>query len=265
MNDYEKIPIGQAKDLTNKRFGALTALYRTKNNKTQTMWVCQCDCGEIKPMAAQYFTKAKNPSCGCQNRQKASDRMKNFNEKQKTIKIGDKFGKLTVIEYEGLRKQKSRDKNESWYICQCDCGSDPKPIRGSDLKNGAVISCGCICSRGELAIKNILNSYNIIYKTEYTFSDLKNPKTNHLLRFDFAIFDKNNQLQYLIEFDGRQHYFGPDTKTWSRSKDNLEDIQFRDNLKNNYCKNNNIILKRIPYTDLSCLTYQNILSTKYNI
>lgn len=38
--DYKQIPIGQAKDLTGKRFGHLTVLYRTENNKTQTMWVC---------------------------------------------------------------------------------------------------------------------------------------------------------------------------------------------------------------------------------
>ena len=30
---------------------------------------------------------------------------------------GMRFGKLVVIKYEGLRKQASRDKNESWYIC----------------------------------------------------------------------------------------------------------------------------------------------------
>ena len=115
--DYKQIPIGQAKDLTGQKFGHLTALYRTENNKTQTMWVCQCDCGEIKPMSAQYFTKAKDPSCGCQNKIKASNRMKVYNENQRSINIGDRFGKLVVVEYEGLRKQASRDKNESWYIC----------------------------------------------------------------------------------------------------------------------------------------------------
>ena len=35
---------------------------------------------------------------------------------------------------------------------------------------------------------------------EYSFEDLKDKKK---LRFDFAIFDKNNKLIKLIEFDGR--------------------------------------------------------------
>lgn len=261
MEQYKKIPIGQAKDLTGQRFGSLIPLYRTENKKTLTMWVCQCDCGNIKPLAVQHFTKHKDPSCGCLNRKKASERMTAYNKQNKTIQIGQKYGKLTVLEYAGLRKQKSRDKNESWYLCKCDCGKE-KEIRGSDMVTGAVISCGCISSAGEARIKEILDTNNISYKTEYIFSDLKNPNTGYHLRFDFAIFE-NNQLKYLIEFDGRQHFTGPES-TWTHSY-SLEDIQFRDNLKNDYCKKNNIILKRIPYTSLSHLSYQEIIGEQYNI
>ena len=261
MEQYKEIPLGLAKDLKNKKFGSLTPLYRTENNKTQTMWVCQCDCGIVKPMSAQYFTKAKDPSCGCKNRKKASERMSTYNEQNKSVQIGNKYGKLKVIEYCGLRKQKSRNKNESWYLCQCECGNR-KEIRGNDLITGAVISCGCISSVGETRIKEILNENNIIYKTEYIFSDLVNPNTNYHLRFDFAIF-KNDKLQYLIEFDGRQHFTGPEAG-WTHSS-NLEDIQFRDILKNEYCKKNNIILKRIPYTSLSHLSYEEIIGEQYNI
>lgn len=263
-NVYKQIPIGQAKDLTNQKFGHLTALYRTENNKTQTMWVCQCDCGVIKPMAAQYFTKAKDPSCGCQNKAKASNRMKKYNDSQRTIKIGDKFGKLTVVKYDGLKKQFSRDKNESWYICQCDCGGPLKSIRGNDLTSSNVISCGCISSKGEQRIKEILEENKIVYQTEYTFPDLLNPKTNYRLRFDFAVFNNDN-LIYLIEFDGRQHFTGPDTSYWGRCTDTLEDIQFRDNLKDEYCKSHNLILKRIPYFNLPNLSYEEIISSKFNI
>lgn len=149
--------------------------------------------------------------------------MKKYNDSQRTIKIGDKFGKLTVVEYDGLKKQFSRDKNESWYICQCDCGSPLKSIRGNDLTSGNVISCGCISSKGEQRIKEILEENKISYQTEFTFPDLLNPKTNHRLRFDFAIFD-DDSLVYLIEFDGRQHFTGPDTSCWGRCTDTLEDI-----------------------------------------
>lgn len=35
--EYEKIPIGKAYDLTGQKFGNLTVLYRTHNNKTRTV------------------------------------------------------------------------------------------------------------------------------------------------------------------------------------------------------------------------------------
>lgn len=50
--EYKKISLGQAKDLTNQRFGNLVAQYRTENKGTRTMWVCICDCGTIKPIPA---------------------------------------------------------------------------------------------------------------------------------------------------------------------------------------------------------------------
>lgn len=261
-NIYKRIPLGKAADLANQRFGSLVALYRTTNKGTRTMWVCKCDCGIIKPIPAQDLTQGHTTSCGCENRKKASERMLNYNLQQQSIKIGDHFGLLTVIDYEGLRKQASRNRQESWYICQCACGSPPKAIRGNDLHSGAVISCGCMCSYGEHIIRQILNKNHIDYKTEYIFQDLVNPITQHHLRFDFAIFE-NNQLSYLIEFDGRQHFFGPEAQ-WSQSS-SLEDIQFRDKLKNQYCKMNAITLKRIPFTALSHLSFDDIISDKYNI
>lgn len=57
--------------------------------------------------------------------------------------VGQKFGKLTVIE-EAYRK-----KNVYWK-CLCECGSETIVI-GSGLRNGHTTSCGC--SRADGAIK----------------------------------------------------------------------------------------------------------------
>lgn len=52
--------------------------------------------------------------------------------------IGNKFGKLTVIE-----ELKTRSKNgHKLYKCLCDCGNI-KIVRGDTLKNGKSQSCGC--------------------------------------------------------------------------------------------------------------------------
>jgi hypothetical protein len=48
---------------------------------------------------------------------------------------GKRFGKLTVIKYEG-----SNGQGRKW-LCQCDCGRE-KVIFGKNLKRG-VKSCGC--------------------------------------------------------------------------------------------------------------------------
>lgn len=48
---------------------------------------------------------------------------------------GQKFGRLTVVEYAGRDKS-----NHSLWLCRCDCG-EQKVIRGHDL--GRTKSCGC--------------------------------------------------------------------------------------------------------------------------
>ena len=41
------------------------ALDRTNSNSSGTVWVCQCECGNIKPMAISKLKKRKEPTCGC--------------------------------------------------------------------------------------------------------------------------------------------------------------------------------------------------------
>lgn len=42
----------------------------------------------------------------------------------------------------------SRAENNKWgqamWLCQCDCGSDPFPVIGYDLRSGHTQSCGCL-------------------------------------------------------------------------------------------------------------------------
>jgi len=54
------------------------------------------------------------------------------------MKIGNKFGKLTVIE----KTDKRRARNILW-LCRCECGG-VKLAESYDLKNGRTLSCGCV-------------------------------------------------------------------------------------------------------------------------
>lgn len=55
------------------------------------------------------------------------------------IMVGNRFGRLTVIEYAGLNRR-----NSKMWICKCDCGNITKPIISSSLRNGNTRSCGCL-------------------------------------------------------------------------------------------------------------------------
>ena len=234
-------------NLIGQRFGKLIILERAENDKFgKTRWLCQCDCGNIIERTGRQVKRGNTQSCGCLKREKLIQR--NIDNGNK-INIGDRFGLLVVIEDLGFRKQKSRDKQERWSKCQCDCGNIIEQ-RNNNLQSGVAQSCGCVKSRGEQVIAKVLREGNINFATQYSFSDLRTDK-NGILKFDFAIF-KDNKLYKLIEFDGRQHTFGPDAK-WSNS-DSLETIQYRDSLKDKYCQENNLILQRVPYTDIGKIT-----------
>ena len=56
------------KDLTNQKFGKLTALYpTTMKDGSHMYWMCKCDCGnpELKEVAGVSLTQGKVQSCGC--------------------------------------------------------------------------------------------------------------------------------------------------------------------------------------------------------
>ena len=52
-------------DLTGMKYGKLTALKRAENRSNTTMWVCQCDCGNITTVAAHHLKNGHTKSCGC--------------------------------------------------------------------------------------------------------------------------------------------------------------------------------------------------------
>jgi len=144
---------------------------------------------------------------------------------------------------------------KSWVKAKCPLCEKLFDVPVKSLKSGNTTSCGCNKkSQGENKIMAILDKENIIYAKEYSFSDLKNKKP---LRFDFGIFNNENKLIYLIEYDGIQH-FNELNVSWSNA-DSLLLNQYRDNLKNEYCRQNNIPLIRIPYTHLNNLCLEDLL------
>lgn len=152
--------------------------------------------------------------------------------------IGHTFGEFTVIK---LIEQESVDKYGRLWLCKCSCGGERK-VHSRDLTTGKIWHCGCLTpkSKGEDKIKRFLQKLNINFYREYLFDDCCNLKTSAKLRFDFYLPDYN----CCIEYDGIQHF---QETTWRH--ESLSKVQYRDNIKNEYCKQNNIQLIRIPYWD----------------
>lgn len=82
-----------------------------------------------------------------------------------------------------------------------------------------------------------LEEKSIKFETEYRFNDCKYKLP---LPFDFYLPDYN----ILIEYDGKQHF---EIINFFGGKKRLIEQNIKDNIKTEYCKNNNIKLIRIKY------------------
>lgn len=218
-------------DLTGQRFGKISVINRNfeeqkKRGRKDIFWNCKCDCGR-QFIKMGWELKQLKGSCGhC----------------HEIEEIGNRYGKLTIIEFLGGDKRPYR--NNSLFRCQCDCGNQIT-VEYNHLTSGHTQSCGCNkISQGELLIQNFLEEHNINYKKEYCFPDLKDKAP---LRFDFCIFDKKGNIVGLIEFDGLQHIEGHEFKLDKNFNQQL--LLKHDKMKNDYAIQHNIILVRIPYKD----------------
>ena len=245
----DEIPVGKAKDLRGKKIGNLTVLYRVKSDcATGTRWKCLCDCGNITYHYANNLLNEKySHSCGCQSKRGENLKTDGYQGQNKIDITGQKFGRLTVLKDSGERKGR-----EVVWLCQCDCGSLLK-VRSYDLRRGHTSSCGCLRSKGEEKIKNIFSKNNIKYISQKTFAGCVNDRGN-LLKFDFYL----EEMNYCIEYDGDIHFDQEKSRGWF-SDEYREDLQNRDATKNQWCKDNNIPLIRIPYTKLDTLCIEDLM------
>ena len=138
-----------------------------------------------------------------------------------------------------LTKEYKNNGQELEYICPK--GKKHKTTWRRFFNKGQLCKCFKVY-KGEEEISKILKENNIEFKEQYGFKECR---YKYPLKFDFYLPKYNT----CIEYDGEGHYdlinFG--------GKDEEELIkmfkegQKRDEIKNQYCKDNNIKLIRIPY------------------
>lgn len=227
------------------KFGHLTVIKDSgKRQQRKIMWECECDCEEHNRIHVRTdaLTSGNTISCGC---------AKKGNTNRRVDLTGKRNGHLVAI---SLTPNEDKYNQNLLWICQCDCGRKTI-VNSGNFYN--INSCGyCTQSKGEEKIEQLLKDNNLFFIREKKFSSCRFPDTNRYARFDFYI---NNQ--YLIEFDGRQHFEG-----WGKLT-SLDYIQRHDNYKNQWCKDNNIPLIRIPYTHLDdiCIEDLKLESSKFII
>ena len=257
--------MGRPLDITGQKFNMLTALSKTENRTAHglVIWKFQCDCGKIVDKPAAQVKNGDIKSCGCIRSQGLVKFNKENSDKAK-IPYGTIFGKRKVIEDLGFREQ-VKGHNRRWYRCLCECGNY-KEVMGNQLKQGQTSSCGqCgFMSKGEFLIKQLLEENNYIFNYDYMMPELFQ-ETGRRLRFDFIVYNNDNSINRIIEFDGRQHKYGPDTSYWGHTTDTLDTIKERDLIKNNFCKKHNYIFVRIPHTKLNTLSIEDLMSDRYTV
>lgn len=215
-----------AKNISNQTFGLLTAIERKgSDNSHKALWLCQCECGNTATVRASDLISGKISSCGCIKTALLSENL-----------VGKRFGRLSVI------SKGEKQKGQFTWLCECDCGNEIY-VTTNHLTTGNTQSCGCLSSKGESIIAIWLKDHGISFKQQFTFENLRG-KNNIPLRFDFAIFDKQN-IRYLIEYQGIQHY----QNVYNLSQEDWDYALLRDKLKKEYCLQNNIPIIYIKYTD----------------
>lgn len=114
-NALKKRLSARQKDLTNKKFGRLTALY-SKNVNKRYEWLCECECGKKIWVKTSSLINGHTKSCGClnndvflqnSNRYLEEYRQKNYVENTSISKIKAKNNKNNTSGVSGVYYHKS--------------------------------------------------------------------------------------------------------------------------------------------------------------
>ena len=141
-------------------------------------------------------------------------------------------------EYEFIKCNTGKCITIKHKLCGCEFDRASWNIKDNGLK---CPECYPLESLGEKNIENYLISNNINFEKQKRFKECKNIRT---LPFDFYL----PKYNILIEFDGEQH-FKPINHLGGEK--HYKNTIRNDEIKNKFCKSNNIQLLRIPYYNIN--------------
>lgn len=181
----------------------------------------------------------------CDNCHKYRTGISHYSKEEAQRKLDESFKKeYELLEFQGMTKEA--------LLRHYNCGYIFKVRELGDLfegRNRGCPKCYQFKSQGEQRIRNYLDENQIYYIPQKTFAPLNKSK----YRFDFFLPEYN----LAIEYQGEQHY-----RDNNFLKENLDSIQKRDEIKRQYCRENNIELLEIKYTELNNI--KAILDSRFN-
>lgn len=240
-SEIESIPIGKAKieiGLHRNRLKLCDRGPTPASKKTKV--ICQCDCGKYIYINLQDFLSDKVQSCGCLRSEMRSELSKGF-AKDYSLEENNTNPFYEYISPTDIRWDWSHQ--VVWNIKCRKCGKDYLGIPTELISNKRTHGMNpCECwkkySIGIQKIISILQNNNIKYEQEKKYDTCVSPK-GFKLPFDFYLPEYN----ILIEYDGEQHF----QAAFGQGEEKLKLQQEYDEIKTNWCKDNNIKLIRIPY------------------
>lgn len=132
-------------DITNKRFGDLTAVFLSHRENHKTFWSCLCKCGKTKIITYTLLMSGKVKSCGCKTKYLRSINPK-FNN---PLKSGQSCFNHLFLSYSLKAKKRNLsfniNKEDFYKLTQQNCTyceSVPNSIRTLKGSNGDYIYNG---------------------------------------------------------------------------------------------------------------------------
>ncbi len=199
------------------------SLINYKNKRSNLKIICT-DHGIFEQISYSHLSGIGCPKCGGSFRTTTEEFI------NKSNKIHNNKYDYSLVDYKSAHKKVK-------IICP-EHGSFEQSPNGH-LRGNKCPKCELDMSKGELKITEYLKNENINFVPQHTFIDCKNIRC---LPFDFYLPIYN----ICIEFDGIQHFKA--SKSWGGEQE-LEIRKIRDQIKTDYCKNNNIKLLRIKYNE----------------
>lgn len=213
--------------------------------KEKIDWQCR-KCGHTfsrAPFAVSYTEEGtKCPWCEA-NFALLNDEMIDYRIEQTW---GNEYTRVAPTTHNSKHKRRFKVRhNQCGFIWEVDCYHFLKERTGCPR---------CRASKGERKVREYLQKYNFIFEEQKII-----PCGGHrVLRFDFYL-EKSNK-KYAIEYNGIQHY---QPVKWFGSEQAFLKQQQCDKDKAEYCKNNDIILIKIPYNDETLLN-SDLLAQRLN-